>query len=91
MTKLAIAISFCCVTLGGVAAQAADLGGEIQNFGAPRPVGNWTGFYIGANAGYGWASYNSSGTAGTIVNSNGGAAPFGFSMPLTCSPICPRL
>ena len=38
-----------------------------------RPVGTWTGFYIGGNVGYGWGDYSASNATGTIVNTNGGS------------------
>jgi outer membrane immunogenic protein len=43
-----------------------------------QQVGNWTGFYIGGNVGYGWGSYGASNATGTIVTANGGSAPYGF-------------
>jgi outer membrane immunogenic protein len=52
---------FQCAALGAVAvfgfisaALAADLPVKAPPIGAAAPVYNWTGFYIGANGGYGW-------------------------------------
>jgi outer membrane immunogenic protein len=42
-----------CVFLSGGPALAADI-----NLKAPLSSYNWTGFYLGANAGYGWAKSN---------------------------------
>jgi outer membrane immunogenic protein len=56
MKKLFVSVS-ALVALGGTFAQAADLPARIYTK-APvmAPVDDWTGFYIGAHAGYGWGS-----------------------------------
>lgn len=41
-------------------------------------VGNWAGFYLGGNVGYGWGSYDATNATGTIVNINGGSGIYGF-------------
>lgn len=56
MKKIALATSAAALLLAG-AASAADLPARYTK--APPPVVavyNWTGFYIGANAGYGWGN-----------------------------------
>jgi len=68
------------VLLGGVGvAQAADL---PQRAPAPAPavvvavpVYNWTGFYIGANGGYGWAGVSAS-SGGLTVDGGDLKGPF---------------
>lgn len=68
------------VAFGPIAVQAADLSARMPAK-APayaQPAGNWTGFYIGGNVGYGWGSYGASNGIGAIVNVNGGTAPYGF-------------
>lgn len=55
-------------TLGVGAAAAADLPGKAPMY-SPASVFSWTGLYVGANAGYGWASGSS-----TITPSGGGGS-----------------
>ena len=52
------------VALGPITAQAADLAPVRMSSKAPAQVGNWTGFYIGGNVGYGWGSYGASNATG---------------------------
>jgi outer membrane immunogenic protein len=70
------------VTSAGLkSAQAADPAPMRMPTKAPnmvQPMGSWTGFYIGGNVGYGWGDYGASNATGTIVNTNGGSAPYGF-------------
>jgi outer membrane immunogenic protein len=40
----------------GFSAYGADLPVRAPSYSAPPP--SWTGFYIGANGGYGWSSFN---------------------------------
>jgi outer membrane immunogenic protein len=57
MRKLVmIAASAAIASMGG--ANAADLGrgGAKDDIYSPAPAFSWTGFYIGGNGGYGWAS-----------------------------------
>lgn len=80
MRKFALAL-LSTVALGPITAQAADLASVRMPTKAPavaQQVGNWTGFYIGGNLGYGWGSYGASNAIGTFVNTNGGSAPYGF-------------
>src|SRR5262252_9380410 len=45
--------------LGAQCAQAADLSAKPPVYKAPVAAPyNWTGFYVGANAGYGWDNAN---------------------------------
>ncbi|MFL6817662.1 MAG: outer membrane protein [Bradyrhizobium sp.] len=56
MKKIIVATVLAAV--GSTAALAADLGARAPYAKAPAmvAVGNWSGFYIGANVGYGWGS-----------------------------------
>jgi outer membrane immunogenic protein len=68
---------------GAITAQAADLTTiRMPTKAPPLPgagsVGNWAGFYIGGNVGYGWGHFGAADATGTIVTSNGGSAPYGF-------------
>src|SRR5476649_920545 len=53
--------------VAGTSVYAADLPAKVYSPMSPVSVINWTGFYAGLNAGYGWASIND---ATTGVNSN---------------------
>jgi outer membrane immunogenic protein len=68
---LAVAIS---AMIGIGAASAADLPARTYTKApvvVPPPLYNWTGFYIGANGGYGWGSNNwYFSPAGTTTNPN---------------------
>jgi len=78
MRKFALAL-LSTLALSPIAAQAADLGPlRMPPKAVARQGGNWTGFYLGGNVGYGWGSYGASNATGTIVNINGGTAPYGF-------------
>jgi opacity protein-like surface antigen len=50
--QLAIAISF--LAIGAVTASAADLPVKAPAYKAPQALYNWTGFYVGLNAGGAW-------------------------------------
>ncbi|MCA1393755.1 porin family protein [Bradyrhizobium sp. IC3123] len=77
MKRLVFATSL--LAFGPITAQAADLTPVRMPTKVPaQQVGNWTGFYIGGNVGYGRGSYGVSNSTGTLVNTNGGSAPFGF-------------
>jgi outer membrane immunogenic protein len=74
MKKLVLATA--AVVLGTVSASAADLAARPYTK-APPPVAavyNWTGFYIGADVGYGWGR-----STGTLTNA-AGAFPVPYSL-----------
>ena len=77
MRKIIVAL-LAATTLGVGAAAAADLPAKARMY-SPAPVFSWTGFYVGVNAGYGWASTSISGVAGSS-NLNGflGGAQIGY-------------
>jgi outer membrane immunogenic protein len=78
MRKFSLAL-LSTVALGPIAAQAADLGPvRMPTKAVAQKSGNWTGFYIGGNVGYGWGGYGASNATGTLVTTNGGSAPYGF-------------
>lgn len=70
MTVSRIAL-FAATALAASPALAADLTYEPAPVAAPVSVYNWTGFYVGLNAGYGWGdidtSDNSMTTTGRLV------------------------
>ena len=55
MKKLALAISI--VAFSSATAWAADMAVKAP-IPLPAPVNSWTGFYIGANGGWGWSSFD---------------------------------
>lgn len=84
MTKFALAL-LSTIALSPASVSAADLAAAPIPTKAPaiaRPLSNWTGFYLGGNVGYSWGSYGASDATGTLVNVNGGAAPYVFN-PVT--------
>jgi outer membrane immunogenic protein len=58
------------LALATSAAQAADMAVKAPAY-APPPLANWSGFYIGANLGYGWAKEIATG-AGSMNGVIGG-------------------
>jgi outer membrane immunogenic protein len=56
--------------IGASTAFAADMPTKAYTPMSPTPVTTWTGFYVGLNAGYGWANTNITGAAGSS-NLNG--------------------
>lgn len=75
--RLALAVSL--LTIGSIAASAADL--PMRTKAPPMPIEyNWTGFYAGVNVGYGW------GNADTFFNPLPSAAQFVNLAPQTLSP-----
>jgi outer membrane immunogenic protein len=68
--KRAIAAAFIAATLASLPAAAADLPRAVPS--APAvfvPAFTWTGFYLGANGGYGWGRINdASNTLSTDLN-----------------------
>ncbi|MDN4983652.1 outer membrane beta-barrel protein [Bradyrhizobium arachidis] len=80
MRKFAFAL-LSTIVLSPNSVWAADLGSvrmPTKTQAIAQQIGNWTGFYIGGNVGYGWGSYGASNATGTLVNVNGGAAPYSF-------------
>lgn len=56
--------------MAGSAAYAADMPTKAYTPLSPAPATNWSGFYAGLNAGYGWASTSVTGATGSS-NLNG--------------------
>lgn len=74
--KRALLIALGLVTLAALPASAADLGRRLPTK-APvmaEPAWNWTGFYVGANGGFGWArsEHSSLGASTGLFNQSGG-------------------
>jgi outer membrane immunogenic protein len=70
--EVALALATLFVSSFGV--HAADMGRPIYKEPPPEyivPIFNWTGFYVGLNGGYGWASSQWSGPANFEVSPNG--------------------
>ncbi|MCZ8316454.1 MAG: porin family protein [Phreatobacter sp.] len=65
MKKLLLATTAIVAFAAG--AQAADLGSRRAPVAAAvmAPAFSWTGFYVGAFAGYGWSNFNFGGTPGS--------------------------
>jgi outer membrane immunogenic protein len=82
MKKFALALLSIAI-FGPIQAHADDLSPSDEPTISPvniQRVDNWTGFYIGGIAGYGWGSYSASNAVGTIVDMNGGSALYGFNV-----------
>jgi outer membrane immunogenic protein len=71
--------------LAGAAVAALASGAQAADLGAPRspiaaaviaPAFSWTGFYVGAHAGYGWAQARYTDFTGTFVNASNDANGF---------------
>ena len=82
------AAALAATTIAG-SAFAADLPSRkvAPAYIAPAPIMTWTGFYIGLNAGYGWAGSNGvalpsfdTGAGGFTVGQARGAIPMGVSL-----------
>lgn len=58
MKKFVLALS--AVVFGSVAASAADLPARTVKALPPAPIYNWTGFYLGVDAGGGWEQFDGS-------------------------------
>jgi outer membrane immunogenic protein len=76
--KRALLIALGLVTLAALPASAADLGRALPTKAPPmaaEPIWNWTGFYVGVNGGYGWATSTHTDALGRSTNGfrqNGG-------------------
>jgi outer membrane immunogenic protein len=65
ISKLIVFVAFAAsVTFGIRSAPAADLAVKAMPYAAPAPAFSWTGFYVGANAGYAWGTNQISGDLG---------------------------
>lgn len=76
--------SIACVTAGS-SAIAADLPmptKAYRQYTSPEPVMTWTGFYVGANAGYGWATVKDVTAGASSSNLNGfiGGGQLGYNL-----------
>jgi len=75
MTKILIAIAMCMLGILTLPARAADLplppAGEVPTL-VPGIVFSWTGFYVGGNVGYAWATTKPSATGPGISGSASG-------------------
>jgi outer membrane immunogenic protein len=60
--------------VAGTSAFAADMPMPTKSYSpmSPVPVTNWSGFYAGLNAGYGWASVSSGGGSSDLTGFVGG-------------------
>ena len=68
MQSIRICFAIAAMLITPIAAQAADL--PRPQYKAPayvEPAFNWTGFYVGFNAGYGWGKSNWTGAAGDFT------------------------
>ena len=74
MRKFTLALLAIAATLATGAANAADLPRKAPPMVAPAPVFSWTGFYIGINGGYGWASTKNGFT--DFDNASGGSSVY---------------
>ncbi|MCC6946751.1 MAG: porin family protein [Bradyrhizobiaceae bacterium] len=71
MKRLLLAAS--AVVLAGAPALAADLGGRSRPYyGPPVALFNWTGFYVGGNVGWGWASALGTDPSGYLIGLQAG-------------------
>ena len=77
MKKLVLAAALAAAS--GLQAQAADLGSPRTPIAAAvvSPAFNWTGFYLGANVGYGVANTNLNPLTGGFLPGSGGGLVFG--------------
>jgi outer membrane immunogenic protein len=73
MTKLLrTGVSLAALMIAAGAAQAADLPRPYKAPVYVEPIFSWTGFYLGANAGYMWGSAQWTGGSGTFETSPDG-------------------
>lgn len=68
-----VLVAFAYVALFSGAAVAADL--PVKATPHVLPAYNWTGFYIGAQAGYGWTTQSMSATDRAAITATYGAVP----------------
>jgi outer membrane immunogenic protein len=76
MKKLAVA--FAALTISSMSASAADMAVKARPPLAVDPAYNWSGFYIGVNAGYGWNNSQNIAVSGSplILVSQPATVPF---------------
>ena len=74
MRRFCFVAAAAALTIIPILAQAADLprgpAARSPGFLSPEPVANWSGFYVGVSAGYGWG--DSRATVTTTGASSGG-------------------
>ncbi len=72
MKRLLLAAA--AATLAGAPALAADMGRRAQPYYGPPPAQlfNWTGFYVGSNAGWGWGSALGADPSGYLIGLQAG-------------------
>ena len=76
MKKLALV--FVALAIGSISASAADMAVKARSLPVVDPAYNWSGFYIGVNAGYGWNDGQDIAVSGSplILVSQPGTVPF---------------
>lgn len=78
--QLLMAVGTTCV-LVTASASAADLPRKAIPY-EPVPAFSWTGFYVGLNAGYGWANVNNGDATSSNINGFVGGGQIGYNWQL---------